>query len=150
MPFILAASMGAFTISSIFGIFGIVMLQKAAFAPLPVESPLPFSLKLVMVAGGIIGLLLGVLGGVIAYAIRHEREWSRDAIILWWAASCAGAFCFSASVGGVGSNAAWAMTNPMIGGIASVWYLYRKPNVVRYFAILEERTTAGTIAPQRQ
>src|SRR5262245_23584715 len=89
-------------------------------------------------AYGWVLLLPGLLAAPIAYAIRYERPWSRDAVILWWVAFGALFVVFNLAVNSP-SSVLKPLVNAAVGLGFSWWYLYRKPTVVAYYEALEAR-----------
>ncbi len=85
-----------------------------------------------------------VLMAAIAYGLLRERAWSRHVVLMHWAA-----------VGGYGlillgldavetALAVRVAAQGFVGGAFSVWYFYRKPNVVAYFQSLQKREATDT------
>ena len=74
----------------------------------------------------------GLMAGI-AYALYHNRSWSRELAILLWVAL----LVYNAAIGLLGAVPtfeAWrAMTFCLVLGGVSVWYFYFKPNVVAYY-----------------
>ncbi|HEY0969553.1 MAG TPA: hypothetical protein VGE02_01110 [Gemmatimonadales bacterium] len=130
----------------------LLMLVGSAVVPAPLRvngtelSATAFLLRFFLPTVGTTLLTMAVV-----YGIWKERAWTRRVLLaswLWIAASVA-IYTFATPVSPPGVSypagfALWMQVSrlggvllPLAGFAASAWYLYRKPNVVAYFAAIE-------------
>lgn len=77
-----------------------------------------------------------VLMAAIAYALVRERPWSRHVVLLHWAAvGCYGLILLGLDAVET-AVAVRVAAQGFVAGAFSVWYFYRKRNVVAYFKSL--------------
>jgi len=99
-------------------------------------------------AGPIFAIIGGILV-VISFAIASRKEWSRSLMMIFWLATTASAATRTfVQINAVSREAAviaalFASCPSLIAVAVAWWYLYRKPNVVAYYASLEPRESGA-------
>jgi hypothetical protein len=160
MPFLLQCGMALSTLIAvlctfILGLFGVVAIFNGQFT---VDDRAVSRAEFFRQAGWIFPVVAAICIalGAIAYSLRREQPWSRQAILAFWVVNAlCGALVFWLSGDQVtGSDALQAAAFYIVmAGIAS-WYLYAKDNVRAYYAALARRepgnsasTAPGTARP---
>ena len=80
-----------------------------------------------------------MLFGAITYALRNERPWSRRLMLVFWLVNIIAAA--GVAISPLGREAEMWLVVPeyVVFSVIAWWYLYRKPSVVMYYALLEDR-----------